>query len=251
MAEEPREDHIAIVGMACRLPGANNPGEYWENLVGGVESITMLSEEELEDAGVAPRTHRHPHYVNAAALIDDMEGFDARFFGYTPREAEIRDPQGRMFLEACHSAIEDSGYDVTRMPGQVGVFGGMANNFYGERNVARNAAAKSAVGNMAIEVSNSPDYLTTTVSYRLGLRGPSVNVQTACSTALVAVHLASQALRGGECDYALAGGVEVELPYATGYTWHEEASTPVPVTSDRSTPTPPAPCSAPGSGWSR
>ncbi|WP_329383943.1 type I polyketide synthase [Streptomyces sp. NBC_01716] len=221
MAEEPREDHIAIVGMACRLPGANNPGEYWENLVGGVESITMLSEEELEDAGVAPRTHRHPHYVNAAALIDDMEGFDARFFGYTPREAEIRDPQGRMFLEACHSAIEDSGYDVTRMPGQVGVFGGMANNFYGERNVARNAAAKSAVGNMAIEVSNSPDYLTTTVSYRLGLRGPSVNVQTACSTALVAVHLASQALRGGECDYALAGGVEVELPYATGYTWHE------------------------------
>ncbi|MFG2652933.1 SDR family NAD(P)-dependent oxidoreductase [Streptomyces sp. NPDC048436] len=221
MAEEPRADHIAIVGMACRFPGANTPEEFWANLAAGTESITRLSEDDLLAAGVEPREFRHPRFVNAAPLVDDVAGFDARFFGYTPREAEVRDPQGRLFLETCHAAIEDSGYDVTRIKGQVGVFGGMANNYYGERNVARNAAMKAAVGNMAIEVSNSPDYLATTVSYRLGLRGPSINIQTACSTALVAVHLAAQSLRDGECDYALAGGVEVELPYATGYTWSE------------------------------
>ncbi|GAB7105790.1 type I polyketide synthase [Streptomyces phaeofaciens JCM 4814] len=221
MAEEPRADHIAIVGMACRFPGANTPEEFWANLAAGTESITRLSEDDLLAAGVESREFRHPRFVNAAPLVDDVAGFDARFFGYTPREAEVRDPQGRLFLETCHAAIEDSGYDVSRMEGQVGVFGGMANNYYGERNVARNAAMKAAVGNMAIEVSNSPDYLATTVSYRLGLRGPSINVQTACSTALVAVHLAAQSLRDGECDYALAGGVEVELPYGTGYTWSE------------------------------
>ncbi|MEV0350758.1 SDR family NAD(P)-dependent oxidoreductase [Nonomuraea sp. NPDC050680] len=221
MADQLRDDHIAIVGMACRFPGATTPGEYWRNLAGGVEAISRLSEAELAAAGVEPRAFKHPHYVNAAALIDDMEGFDARFFGYTPREAEVRDPQGRLFLESCYAAVEDSGYDVTAIGGLVGVFGGMANNFYGERNVARNAEIKAAVGGMTIEVSNSPDYLATTVSYRLGFRGPSINVQTACSTALVAVHLAGQALRSGECDYALAGAVEVELPYREGYTWVE------------------------------
>lgn len=221
MAEDPREDHIAIVGMACRFPGANTPEEFWKNLAAGIESTTRLTDEELREAGVEAHKIRDPSYVPVASMIDDMEGFDARFFGYTPREAEIRDPQGRLFLEACHTAIEDSGHDVARLDGQVGVFGGMANNYYGERNVARNAAMKAAVGNMSIEVSNSPDYLATTVSYRLGLRGPSINVQTACSTALVAVHLAAQSLRDGECDYALAGGVEVELPYGTGYTWNE------------------------------
>ncbi|MEV4112090.1 SDR family NAD(P)-dependent oxidoreductase [Nonomuraea sp. NPDC049695] len=221
MAHDLRDDHIAIVGMACRFPGATTPDEYWRNLAAGVESISRLSEEELLAAGVEPRVFRHPHYVNAAALIDDMEGFDARFFGYTPREAEIRDPQGRWFLETCHAAVEDSGYDVSAIGGLVGVFGGMANNHYGQRNVAGNAAVKSAVGDMSIEVGNSPDYLATTVSYRLGFRGPSINVQTACSTALVAVHLAGQALRTGECDYALAGAVEVELPYRVGYTWVE------------------------------
>jgi acyl transferase domain-containing protein len=221
MADELRDDHIAIVGMACRFPGANTPEEFWRNLAGGVESIVRLSEEELARSGVAPAEFRHPRYVNAAAFIDDVEGFDARFFGYTPREAEVRDPQGRLFLECCHAAMEDSGYDPSRFEGLVGVFGGMANNMYGERYVARNAAAKAAVGGMAIEVSNSPDYLATTVSYRLGFRGPSINVQTACSTALVAVHLAGQALRSGDCDYALAGAVEVELPHRAGYTWIE------------------------------
>lgn len=221
MAMGLRDDHVAVVGMACKFPGANSPREYWRNLAGGVESIVRLSEQDLLAAGVEPREFRHPQYVNAAALIDEMEWFDARFFGYTPREAQVRDPQGRLFLETCYAAVEDSGYDVTRLGGLVGVFGGMANNRYGERYVARNAATKSVVGDLAIDVSNGPDYLATAVSYRLGFRGPSITVQTACSTALVAVHIASQALRSGECDYALAGAVEVELPYGVGYTWVE------------------------------
>ena len=207
--------------MACRFPGANTPGEYWRNLAGGIESITWLAEEDLEASGVAPREFRHPHYVNAAFLIDDMECFDARFFGYTPREAEVRDPQGRWFLETCYAAVQDSGYDPDRLDGLVAVVGGMANNMYGEHYVKRNAALSAAVGPMAIGVGSSPDYLATTVSYRLGFRGPSISVQTACSTSLLAVHTASQLLRSGECDYALAGGVEMELPSRVGHTWVE------------------------------
>lgn len=207
--------------MACRFPGANTTSEYWQNLVDGVESITWLSEEDLAASGVPPREFRHPHYVKAAFLIEDMEYFDARFFGYTPRESEVRDPQGRWFLETCYAAVQDSGYDVGRLGGLVAVVGGMANNLYGEHYVKRNAALSAAVGPMAIGVGSAPDYLATTVSYRLGLRGPSISVQTACSTSLLAVHIASQLLRSGECDYALAGGAQVELPGRAGHTWLE------------------------------
>lgn len=214
-------DAIAIIGLSCRFPGADTLEEFWANLVAGRESVSRLSPADLDAAGEAAETYQSPDYVPAAPLVNHHDTFDAGFFGYTPREAEIRDPQGRLFLESCYSAIEDAGYDVARIPGHVGVFGGMANNLYGERQVARNATTKAAVGEMAIEVSNSPDYLCTAVSYRLGLRGPSVNIQTACSTSLVAIHLACASLRAGESDFALAGGVEVELPYGVGYTWAE------------------------------
>lgn len=207
--------------MACRFPGANTLDQYWRNLVAGTESITWLAEADLVASGVPAREFRHPHYVSAAFLIEDMECFDARFFGYTPREAEVRDPQGRWFLETCYAAVQDSGYDPGRIDGLVAVVGGMANNMYGEHHVKGNAALSAAVGPMAIAVGSAPDYLATTVSYRLGFRGPSVNVQTACSTSLLAVHTASQLLRSGECDYALAGGVEVELPNRVGHTWVE------------------------------
>lgn len=220
MSDDPN-DYIAVVGMACRFPGANSPREFWQNLVNGVESITWLTEQDLLDSGVPPAEFRHPHYVKAAFLLDDMEGFDARFFGYTPREAEVADPQSRLFLETCYAAIEDSGYDPARINGLVAVVGGMSHNSYGERHVKANAALRATVGTMAIDVGNRSDYLATTVSYRLGFQGPSINVQTACSTALVAVHMASQMLRNGECDYALAGGVEVELPYRAGHMWVE------------------------------
>ncbi|MFI6744404.1 SDR family NAD(P)-dependent oxidoreductase [Nonomuraea sp. NPDC050451] len=221
MNPELRDDHIAIIGIAGRFPGARDVREYWDNLVDGVESITSMSDDDLRRHGVPESDISNPDYIKAAALIEDMEHFDASFFGYTPLEAKIRDPQGRLFLEACHSALEDAGCVLDEADGVVGVFGGGANDLYGEHYVKRNRAAIRAAGMMGIDVSNHPDYLTTTVAYRLGLQGPAVNVQTACSTSLVAVHLASQSLRLGECDLALAGGVEVELPYGAGHEWVE------------------------------
>jgi acyl transferase domain-containing protein/acyl carrier protein len=215
----PTGDHIAVVGLACRFPGASSAAQFWSNLVDGVESLTRLTEEDLLAAGVPAEQFRHPHYVNAAFLMDEMDRYDARFFGDTPREAQTRDPQIRWFLETCYAAVQDSGYDPARIDGQVGVVGGMSNNFYGERYVRRNKALSDAVGSMAIGVGSHPDYLSTAVSYRLGFRGPSLTVQTACSTALVAVHTAAQLLRSGECDYALAGGVEIELPERIGHLW--------------------------------
>lgn len=219
MQEEISGELIAVVGVACRFPGAHSPTEYWRNLLDGTESITWLSEDELIGAGVPVSDFRHPDYVNAAFLMDDMECYDNAFFGDTPREAQVRDPQTRWFLESCFNAVWDSGYDPARLDGLVAVVGGMSNNFYGERYVRRNAALRDAVGSMAIGVGSNPDYLATTVSYRLGLRGPSLTVQTACSSALVAIHNASQMLRAGECDYALAGGVEIELPNRIGHLW--------------------------------
>ncbi|WP_424535749.1 SDR family NAD(P)-dependent oxidoreductase [Sphaerisporangium viridialbum] len=221
MSADLRDDHIAIIGLAGRFPGARDVREYWRNLTEGVESITFLSDEELRERGLPDWQLGEDAYVKAAPMIEDMEGFDARFFGFTPLEAQIRDPQGRLFLETCHSALEDAGCVLSRYDGAVGVYGGGANDFYGENYVKRNRAVRRAAGGMSIAVSNHPDYLATAVAYRLGLQGPAVNVQTACSTSLVAVHLACQALRLGECDMALAGGVEVELPYGEGYWWLE------------------------------
>ncbi|QKG27206.1 type I polyketide synthase [Actinomadura verrucosospora] len=217
MADDIRENDVAIVGMACRFPGANDVREYWDNLVKGVEAIRFLTDDELRAAGVPERFVNDPNYVKACPMIDDMDGFDAAFFGYTARDAELRDPQGRLFLETCHSALEDAGYDVGRYSGTVGVFGGAGEYRYGSDNVRRNGAAVDAAGGMSVATATEPDYLATTVSYRLGLQGPSFTVQTACSTALVAIHLGCQSLQMGECDMALVGAVDVRLPYGRGH----------------------------------
>jgi phthiocerol/phenolphthiocerol synthesis type-I polyketide synthase E len=216
-----REDHVAIVGMAGRFPGAADLDRFWRNLVDGVESIRFFSDEELRATGVPDDDLRDPSYVKAAAPLDDMDGFDAAFFGSTPRETEIRDPQHRLFLEVAFTALEHAGYHPARHGGAIGVFGGAATNRYAELYVRRNPAAVRALGLMAVDISNHGDYLATTTSYKLGLSGPSLTVATACSTSLVAVHLACQSLRNGECDLALAGGVEVELPPVAGYYWLE------------------------------
>ncbi|MFD8385635.1 SDR family NAD(P)-dependent oxidoreductase [Streptomyces sp. NPDC059679] len=221
MIYELRDDHIAIIGLAGRFPGARDVREYWQNLMNGVDSISTLTDDELRARGVAEREINHPNYIKAAALIEGMADFDAAFFGFTPLEAKIRDPQARLFLETCHAALEDAGWVLSEGDGVVGVFGGGANDLYGEHYVKRNRAIRQAAGEMGIDVSNHPDYLATGVAYRLGLQGPAVNVMTACSTSLVAVHLACQSLRLGDCDLALAGGVEVELPYGAGHTWIE------------------------------
>ncbi|MER7444435.1 SDR family NAD(P)-dependent oxidoreductase [Micromonospora avicenniae] len=208
---------IAIVGMAARLPGAADVNEFWRNLVDGVESVTELSREEQLARGATVEEVDDPGWVNRAPLIDGYDEFDAALFGMTEREAAMTDPQHRLFLESCHTALEDGGYDPSRYDGAVGVYAGTGGNTYLHRYVLRN---KRVGGNphsaVSIAAGNSPNYVATTVSYRLDLRGPSLTVHTACSTSLVAFHLACEALRNGECDMALAGGVNVELPHV-GY----------------------------------
>ena len=211
------QEPIAVVGMAGRFPEARDVEEFWENLVEGRECMTDLSVEEVLARGESPERVRHPHYVLRRPLLPDMEYFDAEYFGMTPREAELRDPQHRIFLEVCHAALEHAGYDPWRCEAAIGLYAGVNGNRYVELHLRRQPGLPEAVGELALETSNHPDYVTTFTSYKLGLRGPSMTVATACSSSLVSVHQACQALRNGECDMALAGGVEVEWPYGFGY----------------------------------
>ncbi|MFG2104547.1 SDR family NAD(P)-dependent oxidoreductase [Micromonospora echinaurantiaca] len=208
---------IAIVGMAARLPGAADVNEFWRNLVDGVESSTELTREEQLARGATEAEVDDPGWVNRAPLVDGYDEFDAGLFGMTAREAEITDPQHRLFLESCYTALQDAGYDPGRYDGSVGVYAGTGGNLYLHRYVYRNKrVGGSPHGAVSIATGNSPNYIATNVSYRLDLRGPSLTVHTACSTSLVAFHLACEALRNGECDMALAGGANIELPHV-GY----------------------------------
>ncbi|GLX00436.1 type I polyketide synthase [Microtetraspora sp. NBRC 16547] len=208
---------IAIIGMSARVPGADDLRQFWQNLVDGVESVTFFSREEQLAHGATEAQLDDPSFVPAAPVVRDMEHFDAAFFGMTPREAELADPQQRLFLEQAHAALLDAGQDPARYDGGIGVYGGAGPNLYQWLNLRTNPQVAGGAGELGLSVGNNTDYIATTVSYRLNLRGPSLTVTTACSTSLVAVHLASEALRGGECDMALAGGVCVELPHGRGY----------------------------------
>ncbi|MCW3841258.1 SDR family NAD(P)-dependent oxidoreductase [Micromonospora yasonensis] len=208
---------IAIVGLAARVPGANDVSEFWRNLVDGVESTTELTREEQLARGATAEEVDDPGWVNRAPLVDGYDEFDAGVFGMTAREAELTDPQHRLFLESCYVALQDGGYDPARYDGAIGVYAGTGGNTYLHRYVFRNKRVGGAPhGAVSIATSNSPNYVATNVSYRLDLRGPSLTLHTACSTSLVAFHLACEALRNGECDMALAGGVNIELPHV-GY----------------------------------
>lgn len=211
---------IAIVGMAGRFPGARNVDEFWTNLRDGVEAITFYSAEELLAAGVDPETLADKHYVKAGAILPDIELFDASFFGFTPREAEITDPQHRVFLECAWEALENAGYKSDACRKRVGVYAGASTttyvlNIYSDPNLAASA------GGLQIEIGNDKDHLATRVSYKLNLKGPSINIQTGCSTSLVAVHVACQALLDYECDMALAGGVSISSYHSSGYLYQE------------------------------
>jgi acyl transferase domain-containing protein len=212
---------VAVIGMACRFPGARNPAEYWRNLRDGVESIARLSDAELLAAGVSADAIGDPHYVKAAGVLEAIEELDAAFFGLSPREAEVLDVQHRIFLECAWEALEDACCDPGRHPGSIGVYAGAGMNAYLLANLIPERDALASVGGFQALISNDKDYLPTRVSYKLNLRGPSVSVQTACSTSLVAVHLACQALLAGECDVALAGGVSVRVPQKAGYRYEE------------------------------
>ncbi|WP_150121335.1 type I polyketide synthase, partial [Sulfitobacter sp. HI0023] len=214
---------IAIVGMAVDLPGAGDLAAYWTNLRDGVRSIRHLSEEDLRAAGEDPARMRHPSYVPAAADLEGFDRFDAEFFGFSPKDAAILDPQHRKFLEVAWQAMEQAGHPPQRIAGRdVGVYAGcgMGNYFY--VNIRSNPDLLEDVGDFLLRhTGNDKDFLSTRVSHVFDLRGPSINLQTACSTSLVAVHYACQALRAGEVGMAVAGGVTIELPQGRGYLFRE------------------------------
>ena len=210
---------IAIIGMSGRFPGANNVDEYWRNLRDGVESISFFTEQELVSAGIDPVLLRDPNYVKAKGVLEGTELFDASFFGFTPREAEIMDPQHRHFLESAWEALESAGYDPERYEGLIGVYGGVGQNNYILNNLYPNHALMESVGSFQAMIGNDKDFVTTRVSYKMNLRGPSVVVQTACSTSLVAVCQACQSLLSGECDIALAGASSINVPQKGGYLY--------------------------------
>ncbi|HZE88581.1 MAG TPA: SDR family NAD(P)-dependent oxidoreductase, partial [Verrucomicrobiae bacterium] len=222
MSQETRGDlEIAIVGMAGRFPGADSVAAFWRNLRAGVESIRDLTEEELRASGATDAELASKDFVRRAADLAGADLFDAAFFGLTPREAGLMDPQIRIFLEDAWVALEDAGRLGDRPDLRVGVFAGASPNSYILNNIYSNLKAAEAVGAFQTSIMNERDYLATQVSYRLDLRGPSLLIQTACSTSLVAIHVACQSLLNHECDVALAGGVSISVPQAAGYMFEE------------------------------
>ena len=213
---------IAIVGMAGRFPGAAGIEEFWDNLAKGVESIHFFTRQEYEAAGLQGEILDHPGWVPARGVLDGVELFDAAFFGFSPREAELLDPQQRIFLECAWEALERSGCDPERFKGPIGVYGGQSHDGYAYIVGSRPDLVELAGGTFAlVGLGQGSDYLTTRVSYKLNLRGPSVNVQSGCSTGLLAVHAACQGLQNYECDMALAGAVSVMQPRIGGYVYQE------------------------------
>ena len=212
---------IAVVGLSGRFPGAQNLEEFWNRLCEGAELVTFFSDEELSRHGADRTALEDPQYVKAEAVLQDVELFDASFFGFTPREAETLDPQHRLFLEESWTALESAGYNSETYQGRVGVFAGESLNTYFLHNLYPNRKLLDSLGASQVVIANDRDYLTSQVSFRLNLKGPSLSVQTACSTSLVAVHLACQSLLNRECDMALAGGVSVSVPQGLGGHYQE------------------------------
>lgn len=211
---------IAIVGMSGRFPGAVDIDEFWRNLRDGVESISFFSDDELRGAGVDTETINEPGYVNAGGALAGVELFDASFFGFNPREAEILDPQQRVFLECAWESLEQAGYNPETYPGLIGVYAGTSMSSY-LFNVYSNPELVGIVGDFQVQLGNDKDNLPTSVSYKLNLKGPSIAIQTACSTSLVAVCVACQSLLSYQCDMALAGGVRITLPQTSGYLYQD------------------------------
>ena len=207
--------------MAGRFPGAKNLEQFWQNLCDGVESIKFFTDEELLAKGGDARLLDDPNYVKAEAVLDDIEMFDASFFGFTPREASLIDPQHRLFLETAWEALEDAGYAAGERKHRTGVYAGESINSYLISNLYPNRELMESAGGFQVVINNDRDYLATHIAYKLNLTGPALSVQTACSTSLVAVHLACQGLLNRECDMALAGGVSVGVPHGQG-AFHQE-----------------------------
>lgn len=214
-----KESDIAIIGMSGRFPGANSLEEFWQNLRDGVESISRFSEAELLAAGVSPAVLADENYVRAGTILDNADRFDAAFFGFSPKEASILDPQHRLFLECAWEVLEQTGYTDGHRDAPIGLYAGAGTSQYLLQHLYRNPVLGESVSDYQLMLATEQDFLPTRAAYKLNLTGPAVNVQTACSTSLVAVHLACQALLNGECDLALAGGVSLKLPQTSGYLY--------------------------------
>ncbi|MCP4154674.1 MAG: acyltransferase domain-containing protein, partial [bacterium] len=213
-----QDDSIAVIGMTCRFPGAENINEFWENLKNGIESITFFSHKELEEAGVPLQILEKPNYVKASGILKEIEAFDAPFFGYTTQEAGVMNPQIRIFHECAREVLEQAGYAPETYAGQVGLFAGATPNLAWD--AVNTLRSTGGTGQWMTANLNSNSFVTL-VSYRLDLKGPAVAVQTACSTSLTAVDTARRYLLTGNCDMALAGGVAIGIPTKTGYHYEE------------------------------
>ncbi|MEO6191566.1 MAG: amino acid adenylation domain-containing protein [Thermoanaerobaculia bacterium] len=223
--QERGEVEIAVVGLAGRFPGARTVDQLWDNLRNGRESIHFFTDEELLASGVDPELVANPDYVKAKGILGEIDQFDAGLFGLSPREVELMDPQHRIFLETCWEALERAGYNSGRPAGRVGVFGGESMNTYLITNLLSHLELVASADTLQASLGNDKDPLTSRVSYKLNLKGPSITIQSASSTSLVAVHVASQSLINRDCDMALAGGVSIHLPELSGYMFHEGGTT--------------------------
>jgi amino acid adenylation domain-containing protein len=226
VADRPRDDafreEIVIIGMAGRFPGAPSVDEFWANLRAGKESIRPLTPDELKAAGVDGATAGSAGYVAAGAPLEHADAFDAAFFGYSRREAELMDPQHRVFLECAWSALEDAGYDPATYPGVIGLFGGVAPNTYRHHVLQTRPDILGMTGRYPLLIGSEREYAMTRTAFKLDLEGPAISVNTACSTSGVALHLACQSVLSGECDMALAGGVRISVPLTAGYLYEED-----------------------------
>lgn len=222
---EEQLDNIAIIGMAGKFPGANNIQEFWNNLIEGKECFTNFSDEELKESGLNDMLINDPNYVKTKGILGNADQFDAELFGFSPRVAELTDPQHRLFLECSWEAMEDAACNPENYKGRIGVYAGQSMNTYWIHNVADHIDLTSSPESLQAAIGNDKDSLTTEVSYRLGLTGPSVNVQSSSSTSLVAIHTACQALLSYECDVALSGGVSIHFPEKAGYLYQEGGTT--------------------------
>ncbi|MEM7557155.1 MAG: polyketide synthase, partial [Cyanobacteria bacterium P01_A01_bin.84] len=206
---------IAIIGMAGRFPGAISIESFWQNLQNGEESLSLLTNEELIDAGVSPELVNDSNYVKVGGILENIDLFDAAFFDLNPKEVEVTDPQHRLFLECAWEALENAGYDSTKCESRIGVYAGASLNNYLSFDLNNDQLGSGKSYQKMI--GNDKGFLSTRVSYKLNLTGPSITVQTACSTSLVATTLAYQSLQNYQCDIALAGGVSIRVPQKTGY----------------------------------
>ncbi|WP_330478640.1 phosphopantetheine-binding protein [Streptomyces platensis] len=218
---EARDSDIAVIGLACRFPGASSPEAFWEVLKEGRETLTYFSDEQLRVAGVSEQMLSDPRYVRAGQIVEEAERFDAGLFGITRDEAELIDPQQRQFLECALQALEQAGYDPERTQQPIGVYAGVGMNTYMLHNLAERYRTATSVDRYRMMITNDKDFAATRTSYKLNLRGPSVSVNTACSTSLVAVHQACLALLSGDCTMALAGAAHIQAEQREGYL-HQE-----------------------------